>query len=251
MRSTRGRSVGSFKLPPQASRPRGGSSAQARCRSPSSPPWLSITSSCGWTTPSARSGASNYAYDALIASARGIVLPLVMLLTVRAAREPLARPPEIGPPRMRVLPARDNGREEDRSGEAATPHPRPDNSQAARGRADARPGLRGPRSAKALEVSEQTFHRWRAQYGGMKADDAKRLRELERENARLKRIVADKELEADALREVAKGRMKVKFARALALPPSSRRVGGPRRGSGTPPRPPALERDRSRVAAHG
>jgi len=37
--------------------------------------------------------------------------------------------------------------------------------------------------AKALEVSEQTFHRWRNQYGGMKADDAKRLRELERENA--------------------------------------------------------------------
>ena len=59
--------------------------------------------------------------------------------------------------------------------------------------------------AKALEVSEQTFHRWRAQYGGMKADDAKRLRELERENARLKRIVADKELEADALRELAAG----------------------------------------------
>src|SRR5215210_5585762 len=59
--------------------------------------------------------------------------------------------------------------------------------------------------AKALEVSEQTFHRWRAQYGGMKAEDAKRLRELERENARLKRIVADKELEADALRELARG----------------------------------------------
>ena len=37
--------------------------------------------------------------------------------------------------------------------------------------------------AKALEVSEQTYHRWRNQYGGMKADDAKRLKELERENA--------------------------------------------------------------------
>ena len=49
--------------------------------------------------------------------------------------------------------------------------------------------------AKALEVSEQTFHRWRAQYGGMKADAAKELRELGRENASLKRIVADKELE--------------------------------------------------------
>jgi len=62
-----------------------------------------------------------------------------------------------------------------------------------------------PEVAKALEVSEQTFHRWRAQYGGMKADEVKRLKELERENARLKRIVADKELEADALRELARG----------------------------------------------
>jgi putative transposase len=62
-----------------------------------------------------------------------------------------------------------------------------------------------PEVAKELEVSENTFHRWRAEYGGMKADDVKRLRELERENSQLKRIVADKELEIDALREVAKG----------------------------------------------
>jgi transposase-like protein len=59
--------------------------------------------------------------------------------------------------------------------------------------------------ARHLEVSEPTYHRWRNQYGGMKADDAKRLKELERENARLKRIVADKEIELDVLREVAKG----------------------------------------------
>jgi len=59
--------------------------------------------------------------------------------------------------------------------------------------------------ARHLEVSEQTYHRWRAQFGGMKADDVKRLKELEAENARLKRIVADKELEIDALREGAKG----------------------------------------------
>jgi putative transposase len=58
---------------------------------------------------------------------------------------------------------------------------------------------------KALEVSEPTYHRWRNQYGGMKADDAKRLRELERENARLKRIVADQALQAQALKELAKG----------------------------------------------
>jgi putative transposase len=59
--------------------------------------------------------------------------------------------------------------------------------------------------AKALEVSENTYFRWRNQFGGMKADDAKRLKELERENATLKRIVADKELENVALKEIAKG----------------------------------------------
>ena len=59
--------------------------------------------------------------------------------------------------------------------------------------------------ARHLEVSEQTFHRWRNQYGGLKANDAKRLKELERENARLKKIVADKELEIDALKEIARG----------------------------------------------
>src|ERR1700686_2670737 len=52
-----------------------------------------------------------------------------------------------------------------------------------------------PEAAKELGISEQTYHRWRNQYGEMKADDAKRLKELERENATLKRIVADKELE--------------------------------------------------------
>ncbi len=59
--------------------------------------------------------------------------------------------------------------------------------------------------ARYLQVSEQTYHRWRAQYGGMKADDVRRLKELEVENTRLKRIVADKELENLALREIAKG----------------------------------------------
>ena len=62
-----------------------------------------------------------------------------------------------------------------------------------------------PEVAKELEVSENTFHRWRQQFGGMKADDVKRLKDLERENSQLKRIVADKELEIDALKEVAKG----------------------------------------------
>jgi transposase-like protein len=62
-----------------------------------------------------------------------------------------------------------------------------------------------PEVAKALEISENTYHRWRNQYGGMKADDAKRLKELERENQRLKRIVADQALDIDGLKEIAKG----------------------------------------------
>jgi putative transposase len=59
--------------------------------------------------------------------------------------------------------------------------------------------------AKELEVSEQTLHRWRAQYGGLKASDAKRLKELERENVKLKGMVADQLLEIDALKEIARG----------------------------------------------
>ena len=59
--------------------------------------------------------------------------------------------------------------------------------------------------ARALEVSENTYHRWRNQFGGMKAEDVKRLKELEAENARLKRIVADQVLENQALREVNRG----------------------------------------------
>lgn len=56
-----------------------------------------------------------------------------------------------------------------------------------------------------LEVSEQTFHRWRNQYGGMKAGEAKRLKELEEENKRLKRVVADLTLDKDILQEALKG----------------------------------------------
>src|SRR3954453_19928977 len=59
--------------------------------------------------------------------------------------------------------------------------------------------------AKALEVSEPTYHRWRNSTAGMKAGDAKRLKELERENAQLKRIVADQALREQALKELAKG----------------------------------------------
>ena len=60
--------------------------------------------------------------------------------------------------------------------------------------------------AKALEVTEWTMSRWRNQYGGLKGDDAKRLKELEKENSRLKRIVADQTLDIDMLKEIAKGK---------------------------------------------
>ena len=59
--------------------------------------------------------------------------------------------------------------------------------------------------ARHLEVTESTFHRWRAQFGGMKADDAKRLKELERENTRLKKIVAELTLDNDMLKELNRG----------------------------------------------
>ena len=58
---------------------------------------------------------------------------------------------------------------------------------------------------RALEISEATWNRWRAQYGGMKASAAKRLKELEAENARLKRLVANQALDIDMLKELAEG----------------------------------------------
>ena len=58
-----------------------------------------------------------------------------------------------------------------------------------------------------LQVSEQTYYRWRNQFGGMNADDAKRLKDLERENATLKRLLADAELEKAALREISRGNL--------------------------------------------
>ena len=59
---------------------------------------------------------------------------------------------------------------------------------------------------KKIGVSEQTYYRWRNQFGGLKADDMKRLKELERENQRLKKIVADQALDISILKEVAKGK---------------------------------------------
>ena len=64
-------------------------------------------------------------------------------------------------------------------------------------------GLSVAQVCQKLGVSEPTLHRWRNQYGGMKADEAKRLKELEAENARLKRLVAELLLDKQMLQEVA------------------------------------------------
>lgn len=62
-----------------------------------------------------------------------------------------------------------------------------------------------PEVVRELGISEATFHRWKKQYGGMSPQEAKRLKELEKENARLKKLVADQALDIDILKEVNKG----------------------------------------------
>ena len=56
-------------------------------------------------------------------------------------------------------------------------------------------------AVRQIEVTEQTYYRWRSEYGGMRTDQAKRLKELEQENARLKHLVAEKELDIRILQE--------------------------------------------------
>jgi transposase-like protein len=71
--------------------------------------------------------------------------------------------------------------------------------------ADLAAGLDIGQICKKLGVSEATFHRWRNEYGGMKAEEMKRLKDLQKENARLKRILADLELDKAILKEVVEG----------------------------------------------
>jgi putative transposase len=67
-------------------------------------------------------------------------------------------------------------------------------------------GAAVPLACKDIGVTEQTYYRWRREYGGLKVDQAKRLKELEKENARLKRLLADAELDKAILREAASGK---------------------------------------------
>ena len=66
-------------------------------------------------------------------------------------------------------------------------------------------GRRLAEVCKKLEVTEQTYYRWRKEYGGLRVDQAKRLKQLEGENGRLKRLLADAHLDNAILREAAQG----------------------------------------------
>jgi putative transposase len=66
-------------------------------------------------------------------------------------------------------------------------------------------GKTTPQACKEAEITGQTYYRWRKEFGGLKLDQAKRLKELERENAKLKRLVAEVSLEKQILRDVAEG----------------------------------------------
>ncbi len=66
-------------------------------------------------------------------------------------------------------------------------------------------GLKVPEICKQLEITEQTYYRWRQKYGGMQPEMAKELKALQKENARLKKVVADQVLDMEILKEAAKG----------------------------------------------
>lgn len=66
-------------------------------------------------------------------------------------------------------------------------------------------GATVPEVVRDLGISEASYHRWKNQYGGMSTSELKRLKELERENTRLKKLLAEKELDIDILREVNRG----------------------------------------------
>jgi len=66
-------------------------------------------------------------------------------------------------------------------------------------------GKTTPQACREVEITEQTYYRWRKEYGGLKRDQAKRLKDLEKENTKLKRLVAELSLEKQILKDVAEG----------------------------------------------
>ena len=81
-----------------------------------------------------------------------------------------------------------------------------DHRQAERGREAPDQGLTISQAYKRLQVSDQTFYRWRLKYGALKEDEAHRLKALEQENARLKRIVAEQALDISMLKDLERGK---------------------------------------------
>lgn len=67
-------------------------------------------------------------------------------------------------------------------------------------------GKTTPQACKEAEVSEQSYYRWRKEYGGLKLEQAKRMKELERENAKLRRALAELALEKQVLKDIAEGK---------------------------------------------
>ena len=114
---------------------------------------------------------------------------------------PLTCPPETVPARTIEF-----GRHDQEAGcHASGIAPSKSSRNYARPRGKLGRGLRTPQVCKKLDISEQTYSRWRREYGGLRLDQAKRLKTLEQENVRLKKLVADQALDNAILKEVASG----------------------------------------------
>ena len=111
-----------------------------------------------------------------------------------------------GPPPLSETPLGPRGREESPMKRSNRKRPRPEEVVAKLRQADEVLDKGTPLTevARSLGVSEVTLHRWRAEYGAVDRDAVKRLKDLEKENARLKRLVADQQLDIQILKEIAK-----------------------------------------------
>jgi len=78
-------------------------------------------------------------------------------------------------------------------------------------------GKKTPEACQKIGVTEQTYYRWRKEYGGLKVDQARRLKDLEKENARLKKLLAEAELDKAILREAASGNCFAAHPRTVRL----------------------------------
>ena len=95
-------------------------------------------------------------------------------------------------------------KEDSRSWPKDTHRSRSSESSGRRKRSSLMPSSTVAEVARELGISEATYHRWKNRYGGMSTSEARRLKELEKENARLKKLLAEKELDIDILKEVSR-----------------------------------------------